>query len=67
MYLGSIVNSKASLHEEIDSRHACGLGALAQFSHVWGNRHFLVQTKVKVFSYFIVPHFVYGNETWPLT
>jgi hypothetical protein len=26
-----------------------------------------MQIKVKVFSSFIILHFVYGNETWPLT
>jgi hypothetical protein len=40
---------------------------IAQFSHVWGNRHLLVHTKVKVFSFFIILYFVYGNEMWPLT
>ncbi len=34
---------------------------------MWDNRHLSVQTKVKVFSSFIIPHFVYGNEMWPLT
>jgi hypothetical protein len=66
-YLGGIVNSQASLQEEVDVRHARGLSAFAQFSHVWGNHHLSMQTKVKVFSSFIVLHFVYGSETWPLT
>jgi hypothetical protein len=26
-----------------------------------------MSTKVKVFSSFIILHFVYGSETWPLT
>ncbi len=38
-----------------------------QFSHVWQNHHLSVQTKVKVFSSYIVSHFIYGNEMWPLT
>ncbi len=33
-YLGSIVNSQASLQEEINTCHARGLGVFAQFSHV---------------------------------
>jgi len=66
-YLGGIVNSQASLQEEVDARRARKLGAFAQFSHVWGNRLLSVPTKVKVFNSFIVPHFVYGNETWALT
>jgi hypothetical protein len=66
-YLGGIVNSQASLQEEVDARRACRLGAFAQFSHVWGNRHLSVPTKVKVFNSFIVPHYVYDSETWALT
>ena len=62
-----IVNSQASPQEAINARRARGLGAFAQFSHVWGNRHLSVPTKVKVFNSFIVPHFVYGSETWALT
>ncbi len=52
---------------EVDARRARGLGAFAQFSHVWGNCHLSVPTKVKVFNFFILLHFVYGNETWALT
>jgi hypothetical protein len=63
-YLRGIVNSQASLQEEVDVRRARRLGAFAQFSHVWGNRHLSVPTKVKVFNSFIVLHFVYGSETW---
>ncbi len=60
-YLGGIVNSLASLHEEFDICYLRGLGAFAQFSHVCGNCHLLVETKVKVFNSFIVLHFVYGS------
>jgi len=66
-YLGGIVNSQVSLQEEVDTHRAHGLGAFAQFSHVWGNRHLSVQTKVKFFNFFIILHFVYDNEMWPLT
>jgi hypothetical protein len=51
-YLGGIINSQASLHEAVDVCGARGLGTFAQFSHVWGNRHLSVQTKVKFFSFF---------------
>jgi hypothetical protein len=66
-YLGGIINSSANLHEAVDVHRVHGLGTFAQFSHVWGNCHLSVQTKVKVFSFFIVLHFIYGNETWFLT
>ncbi len=66
-YLGSIVNSQASLHEEVGTHRADELGTFVQFFHVWGNCHISMQTKVKVFSSFIVPHFIYGSETWPFT
>jgi hypothetical protein len=64
--LGGIVNSQASLQEEVDVHYVRGLGTFAQFSHVWKNHHLLVQTKMKVFSSFIVTHFIYGSKTWLL-
>jgi hypothetical protein len=46
------------------ARRRWGLGAFAQFEHVWGNKHLKLSTKMQVFDKFIVPHFLYGSETW---
>jgi hypothetical protein len=66
-YLGGILTSIANLEAEVNIRRGRGLGAFAQFSHLWGNRHLGVSAKVHVFNTFVLPHFVYGSETWNVT
>ncbi len=66
-YLGGIMNSTTSLEAEVNTHKGRGLGAFAQFSHLWGNQHLGVLTRVHVFNTFVLPHFVYRAETWNVT
>jgi hypothetical protein len=34
---------------------------------MWRNKHLGLEAKVQVFNTFVVPHFVYGVETWNVT
>jgi hypothetical protein len=63
-YLGGILTSNNSLTAEVNARRGRGLGAFAQFSVVWRNKHLGLGAKVQVFNTFVVSHFVYGAETW---
>ena len=56
-----------SLAAEVSARRGRGLGAFAQLSAVWRNRHLGLGAKVQVFNTFVVPHFVYGAEAWNVT
>jgi len=58
------LTSNDSLIAEVNAHKDQGLGAFAQFSAVWQNRHLGLGAKVQVFNTFVVPHFVYGAETW---
>jgi len=62
--LGGILASNDSLTAKVNARRGWGLGAFAQFSAVWQNRHLGLGAKVQVFNTFVVPHFVYGAKTW---
>jgi hypothetical protein len=66
-YLVGILTSKDSLTAEVNARRGRGLGAFAQLSAVWRNKHLGLGAKVQVFNTFVVPHFVYGAETWNVT
>jgi hypothetical protein len=63
-YLGAILTSTTNLEDEVNARRDWGLSAFAQFSHLWGNRYLGVSIKMQVFNTFVLPHFVYGVETW---
>jgi hypothetical protein len=43
------------------------VGAFAQFSRFFYNKHLGVGAKMKVFNAFVLLHFLYGNETWNMT
>jgi hypothetical protein len=45
-YLGGILTSNDSLTAEVNARRGRGLGAFAQLSVVWRNRHFELGAKV---------------------
>jgi hypothetical protein len=62
-YLGGILTSIANLEAEVNAHRHRGLSTFAQFSHLWGNWHLRVPTKVQVFNTLVLPHFVYGVET----
>jgi hypothetical protein len=66
-YLGKVLSSNTKLDVEVAARQGQGLGAFAQFDRVWSNKHLKLNTKMQVFDMFVVPHFLYGNETWNLT
>lgn len=62
-YLGGILTSTANLEDKVNARRGQGLGAFAQFLHLWGNQHLGVLTKVQVFNTFVLLHFVYEDKT----
>ncbi len=55
-YLGGILTSNDSLTAEVNAHRGWGLGAFAQFSAVWWNRHLGLGAKVQVFNTFVVSH-----------
>jgi hypothetical protein len=61
------LTSNDSLTAEVNARSGRGLGAFAKLSAMWQNRHLGLGAKVHVFNTFVVPHFVYGAETWNVT
>jgi hypothetical protein len=65
--LGGVLSSNTKLDAEVAAHWGRRLGAFAQFERVWGNKHLKLNTKMQVFDTFVVPHFLYGNETWNLT
>jgi len=66
-YLGGNLTSNNNLTAEVNAHRGRGLGAFAQFSAVWRNKHLGLGAKVQVFNTFVVPHFVYGAKTWNVT
>jgi hypothetical protein len=62
-HLRGILTLNDSLIAEVNARRGRGLGAFAQLSAMWRNRHLGLGAKVQVFNTFVVPHFVYGAET----
>jgi hypothetical protein len=62
-YLARVLSSGTKLDAEVVARQGRGLGAFAQFECIWGNKHLKLNTKMQIFDMFVVPHFLYGNET----
>ncbi len=65
-YLGGVLSFDTKLDAKVVARRGRGLGAFAWFERVWGNKHLKLSTKMQVFDTFVVPHFLYGSETWNL-
>ena len=66
-YLGSWIQGDCGVSKEIAVRRARGLGVFESFSKVWASKHLGVVHKMAVYNAFILPHFLYGAETWNCT
>ncbi len=58
------------MSKEIDARRAKGLGVFQSFDKVWivwSSRKLRLKDKMAVCNTFVLPHFVYGAETWNCT
>ncbi len=65
-YLGGVLSSSTKLNAKVVACQRRGLGAFAHFECIWGNKHLKLNTKMQMFDMFVVPHFLYGSETWNL-
>ena len=66
-YLGGILRSDGSMDAEISARQKKALHAFKQMEGVWRNPHLAIDHKMLVYKTFIIPHFLYGAETWNST
>lgn len=64
-YLGSIVNSSASLDDEIINRIARATSAFGKLRHrVWNERGIRLEIKVQVYKAVVLTTLLYGSESW---
>ena len=66
-YLGSWVQQDWGMSKEIEARRAKGLGVFQTFDKVWSSSKLRLKDKMAVYNTFVLPHFVYGAETWNCT
>ena len=65
-YLGSW-DDVAGLEKEIRTRRGRALGAFQDFAGIWDNGKMRVVDKMAVYKTFVLPHLLYGCETWNYT
>ena len=66
-YLGGLLSSDGSMDAEIAARQRKALYAFKQLAGVWCNPHLSLAHKSQIYKTFIIPHFLYGAETWNST
>ena len=66
-YLGGWTQEDWGMEKEIEARRGRGMGVFQRFSRVWANRKLKVAHKMAVYNSFVMPHFLYGSETWNCT
>ena len=66
-YLGGILQSDGSMEAEISARQKKALYAFKQMEGVWRNPNLSIAHKILIYKTFIIPHFLYGAETWNST
>jgi hypothetical protein len=66
-YLGSWVTQGGGVEKEIGVRVGRALGVFASFDKIWASKKMRVQSKMRVYKTFVMPHFLYGCETWAPT
>ena len=66
-YLGSWVQNDGGMDKEINVRRGRAMGAMESYSQIWKNRKLRVSDKMAVYRTFVLPHFLYGCETWNCT
>jgi sorting nexin-29 len=63
-YLGSWVQSDGGMDKEINVRRGRAIGVFQSFEKVWRNRKLKVANKMAIYNSLVLPHFLYGCETW---
>jgi hypothetical protein len=66
-YLGGWTQEDWGMEKEIEARRGRGMGVFQRFGKVWANRKLKVAHKMAVYNSFVMPHFLYGSETWNCT
>jgi hypothetical protein len=66
-YLGSWITQSGGVEKEIGVRVGRALGVFASFDKIWASKKMQVQSKMRVYNTFVLPHFLYGCETWAPT
>ena len=66
-YLGSCVNSNATLDNELSLRIAKASASFGRLRHrLWKDRGVKLQTKINVYHSVVIPTLLYASETWTL-
>ena len=66
-YLGSTVNSNATLDNELSLRIAKASAAFGRLRHrLWKDRGVRLKTKIDVYHSVVIPTLLYASETWTL-
>ena len=66
-YLGGWTQEGWSVSREVEVRRGRALGVFQSFNNVWTHKQLQVAHKMAVYNTFILPHFLYGAETWNCT
>jgi hypothetical protein len=66
-YLGSWITQGGGVEKEISVRAGRALGMFASFDKIWASKKMRLQSKMRVYNTFVLPHFLYGCETWAPT
>jgi hypothetical protein len=66
-YLGGWTQEDWGMDKEIAARRMRALGVFQSFDKVWANKKLQLHHKMSVYNAFILPHFLYGAETWNCT
>jgi hypothetical protein len=66
-YLGSWITQAGGVEKEISVRAGRTLGVFASFDKIWASKKMRLQSKMRIYNTFVMPHFLYGCETWAPT
>lgn len=66
-YLGAWFAEDGKLMKEIKVRKARVLGKFHEFDKLWANKKLKLRSKMRVYNTFVLPHFLYGCESWIVT
>ena len=66
-YLGSWFAGDGKLLKEIKVRKAKVMSIFHGFNNVWSNKKFKLRSKMRIYNTFVLPHFLYGCESWVVT
>ena len=66
-YLGGWLHESGKVDREVTTRVQKAVGVFKSLNGVWSNKKLGLCQKAAVYSTFVVPHFLYGAETWNCT